>query len=330
MLTTRYEMIVRAATPITHAQENLGNQSIFARKTVRVPGGDRVSVPYLSGDAIRHQLREAAAYGTLHAAGLLDDPQLSEGALRLLFNGGMVTGRGDATSINLDRYRELVALFPPLALLGGCTDNRPIPGQINVDEGNLLCLEMRHLTPPWALAWLEANGERMESCRGLVEEVQRVRMDAALAPEKLRLLSDGAKANIQGRQLTSEKAHSDGDAKAKAESKSTMMPRTHERLVQGSLLWLGLEARTYGDLEWDAFNFAVACLLSNFRIGGKASTGHGKLEFVTGSRIHFQPAAAQIEAVGAELAPKTGDLYRAHVVARKEELATWLRSSVNS
>ena len=27
---------------------------------------------------------------------------------------------------NLDRYRELVNLFPPLAIFGGCTDNRPV------------------------------------------------------------------------------------------------------------------------------------------------------------------------------------------------------------
>lgn len=330
MQTTRFEMIVRAASPITHAQETIGNASIFARKLVRVPGGERVNVPYLSGDSLRHQLREAAAYGTLHEAGLLDDPQLSEGALRLLFAGGMVTGRGDASTINIDRYRELVALFPPLALLGGCTDNRPIPGQLNVDEGNLLCTEMRHLTPPWVLAWLEANGERLESCRGAIEEVQRVRMDPTLRPEAVKLLSDNARANVEGRLLASETAHTTGDSKAKAESKSAMMPRTHERLIQGSLLWVGLEARTYTPLEFDAFCFAVACLLGNFRVGGKGGTGHGRLEFVAGSRIHFQPAAANVEAVGAELAPKTGDIYRAHVRERKEALAEWLRSAVNS
>lgn len=330
MQQTRFEMIVRAVEPICHAQETIGNQSIFARKTVRLRGGDRVQVPYISGDAIRHQLREAAAYGTLHAAGLLDDPQLSEGALRLMFNGGMVTGRGDASVINMDRYRELVALFPPLALLGGCTDNRPVPGQINVDEGNLICAEMVHLMPPWVTEWLKSNGERIESCRASVEEVQRVRMDATLFPEKVKLLSDNARANVQGRMLKSEAAHESADSKAKAESKSAMMPRTHERLVQGTLLWVGIEARTYTDLEWDCFCYAVACLLSNFRVGGKAGTGHGRLEFVAGSRIHFNPGTVQADAVGSELAPKTGELYKAHVASRKDELKAWLQSAINS
>lgn len=326
----RYEMVVRARDPIAHAAETLGNASILNRKRVRVPGGDTVMVGYLSGDCIRHQLREAAAYGTLHAAGLLDDPQLSEGALRLLFAGGQVTGRGDASVVNLDAYRKLVALFPPLALLGGCADNRPIPGQVNVDEGNLLCSEMLHLTPPWVVKWATDNGERIESCRGAVEEVQRVRMDPTLVPEKVKLLSDAGKANVDGRLLKSEKAHEDADSKAKAESKSAMMPRTHERIVQGSLLWIGVEARTYTDLELDAFQFALACMLNNFRVGGKQAQGHGRLEFVAGARIRFEPSAGKLENVGAELAPKTGDLYKAHVTARKEELTTWLRGAVNA
>jgi hypothetical protein len=284
----------------------------------------------LSGDSIRHNIREAASYGTLQLADILDDPQLSEGALRLLFNGGMVTGKGDAAVINLDRYRELVALFPPLALLGGCADNRPIQGQLNVDEGNLICTEMLHLMPQWVIDWCRENNETIESCRSSIEEVQRVRMDATLQPEKLKLLSDNAKANVNARLLKSEKAHEEADSKAKSESKSAMMPRTHERLIQGSLLWIGIEARTYSDLEFDAFQFAVACLLNNFRVGGKLGTGHGRLEFVAGARIHFTPSAGTLERVGSELAPKVGDMYRQHVQLRKEELATWLRSNINS
>ncbi len=330
MQISRYEMIVRAQDPICHSQESIGNQSVFMRKKVRVPGGDVVMAPYITGDSIRHNLREAATYGTLHEAGILDDPQLSEGAARLLWNGGMVTGKGNAAVINLDRYRELVALFPPLALLGGCTDNRPIPGQLNVDEGNLICSELARLTPPWVVEWLAANNEKVDSFRSSVEEVQRVRMDSMLLPEKVKLLADGAKAKVNERLLKSERAHEDADSKAKAESKSGMMPRTHERLVQGSLLWIGIEARTYTDLEFDAFNFTVACLLNRFRVGGKHATGHGRLEFVAGARIHFQPSAGHFERVGAELAPKVGDLYKAHIAMRKEELTSWIRSEVNS
>lgn len=327
---TRYEMIVRAKQPIAHAQETIGNQSVLMRKRVRLPGGVYVQVPHVTGDTGRNKIRTAAALGTLHEAELLSDPQLSEGALRLLFAGGMMTGKGDAAVINIDRYRELVALFPPLALFGGCTDNRPVPGQVHVDDLNLICTEMRHLTPPWVLEWMERNGEKLDSCRASVEEVQRVRMDPVLKPEMHKLLNDTARANVQARQLTAEAAHETADSKLKAESKSAMLPRTHERIVQGSLFWFGIEARTYTDIEFDAFSFAVACLLNNFRVGGKQGTGHGLLEFVAGARIAFAPGAGKLENVGSELAPKTGELYRAHVRARKDELKAWLTSAINS
>lgn len=330
MQSTRYEMIVRCAEPLAHGQQTLGNQQIFMRKKVRLPGGQIAMLPYITGDTLRHQLRSAATYGTLHAAGMLDDPQLSEGALRLLFNGGSVTGKGNASVVNLDRYRELVALFPPLALLGGCTDNRPIQGQLNVDEGNLLCRELAHVTPPWVLEWAQQNNESVDTCRSLIEEVQRVRMDATLIPAQQKLLNEPARLEVQKRLLKSEKAHEEGDSKAAGESKSGMMPRTHERLIQGALLWWGVEARTYSDLEFDAFNFTLACLLQNFRVGGKQGQGHGRLQFVAGARIAFEPSAGKLEQVGQDLAPKTGDLYKAHVALRKDELAAWLRSAVNS
>jgi hypothetical protein len=330
VLQTRYEFIVRAAQPIAHASGTKGNISLAMSKKVRLPGGRTVLMPYVTGDTARHKLREAATYGTLHAAGLLDDPQLSEGASRLLFNGGSVTGKGNAAVVNLDRYRELVNLFPPLALFGGCTDNRPIPGQLKVDEGNLICAERRHLLPPWILKWCEDNGEQLDSYRDCLELATRVRMDATLDPGKVKLLSPEAQANVNARLLGSERAHETGDSKLAKETKSNMMPRQHQRIIEGSLMYFAIQCDTYSDVEFDAFNFSVGCLLNNFSVGGKSAQGHGRLEFLSGARISFAPSSGTLESVGAELAPKVGDLYRAYVVERKEALTAWLRSAVNS
>ena len=118
MQTTRYEFLVRAVDPIAHHQENIGNMAVFMRKRMVLPNGSVDRVPYITGDSIRHKVRESSAYATLDAAGLLDEPALSEGALRLLFSGGTVTKKGKANVIDVDAYRELVALFQPLALLG--------------------------------------------------------------------------------------------------------------------------------------------------------------------------------------------------------------------
>ena len=324
MQITRYEFLARAVDPIAHHEESLGNVSVFMRKRMMLPNGTVQRVPYITGDSIRHKAREAAVYATLDAAGLLDDPKLTEGALRLLFAGGMVTGKGDSSVINLDSYRELTTLFPPLALFGGCVDNRPLPGQLIVDEGNLVCQETIHTAPDWVHQYLDANKIELQTHRRLLEEVMRVRMDPTLSPEKVKLLSGEQQISVNRRLCASGKAHDDGDTKEAEREKSTMMPRSHERIIQGSLLWCALEARTYNALEADAFGYTVGCLLNNFTVGGKQATGHGRLKFVVGNRIHFAPTAGDLSAMGSELAGKTGTLFRAHIAEHRNQLITWL------
>jgi hypothetical protein len=268
----------------------------------------------------------------LHAAGILDDPQLSEGAARLLFAGGMLTGRGDAGTVNMDRYRQLVALFPPLALFGGCNDNRAIAGQLEVSEGNLVCQEMRRWLPGWAESWLTEHepGALEDTRRSVTEEVQRVRMDPLLSPANRNLLSDEARANVEGRLLKSETAHNDGDAAGAADSKSTMLPRTHERIAQGAYFWFSVTARTYSPLEEDAFDFTLGTALQDLRVGGKAGTGHGLLRFVSGARIHFTHAPGKLESTSDDVMRSRGNAYQDFVASKKEELTEWLRSKVNS
>lgn len=321
---TRYEFLARAIGPIAHHEESLGNVSVFMRKRMALPNGSVQRVPYITGDSIRHKAREAAVYATLDAAGLLDNPQLTEAALRLLFSGGTITAKGDASVINLDSYRELTSLFPPLALFGGCVDNRPMPGQLIVDEGNLVCEETLHTAPGWVHEWLKTNNVEPQTHRRLLEEVTRVRMDPTLSPEKVKLLSADQQIAVNRRLLASGKAHDDGDTKEAEKEKSTMMPRSFERIIQGSLFWCAIEARTYTPLEADAFDYTVGCLLNNFTVGGKAATGHGKLKFVAGNRIHFSPSAGSLEGMGSELAGKAGTMFRAHIAEHKDQLINWL------
>jgi len=327
---TRFECILEAKDPISHSSENIGNSAIFMRKKMRVRGGKIRMVPYITGDAMRHTMREAAVYATLEAAGMLsgDGPQLSRGALRLLFAGGAVTGKGDASTVNVDRYRELVALFPPLALFGGCTDNRPIPGQLIVDEGNVLCHETSSKAPSWVTQWLADHDEGLASYRAQVEEVQRVRMDPELIPGKLKLLNAAEHQEATNRALLSERAHTTGDAKDAKETKSKMMPRTHERLIQGTLFWWGCECRTYSELEEDAFKYIFGCLLSNFRVGGKLATGHGRLQLVAGAWGDMTPREQSMEPYA--LGKQIGSLYRDYIRENSGRLRDWLASEVNS
>jgi len=294
------------------------------RKKIVMPNGTVQSVPYITGDCIRNRARRASTFAMLDAAGLLGNESLTEAALKLMFSGGGVTEKGDASVINLDNYRELVALMPTLALFGGCTDNRPLPGQINIDEGNPICSETMHTAPDWVHEYLATNGISVLTQRRLIEEVTRVRMDPSTSPEMVKLLTPSEQVRVNGRLIASERAHEDGDAVEAKKNKSTIMPRSFERMLEGTLFLCGIEARTYNDLEADTFDYTVGCLLNNFTVGGKSNSGHGRLKFVCGNKIHFTPTSGSLADMGSGLAAKTGTLFKAHVEAHKSQIVDWL------
>lgn len=317
----RYDFVLEAQQPICHSQESFGNESVIMRRKVRQADGSWSLVPYLTGDTCRHGLREASAYAYLDAAGLLDDVQLGESALRLLFAGGTMTGRGDSARVSLDAYREMCEMCPPLALLGGCTDNRPVPGRLICDEAMLVCTEQRRYLPEWVLGW-EGLGE-LDTCRAHVEEVQRVRMDPSLDPGKRKLLTGDAEVEVTQRLGDGQRAHNDDDARAREESKSSMMPRRFERLAQGSLFYWSVVADTYSALDEDTLKVMVAAWLSDARVGGKRGTGHGLLRPVAMRDVSIKRPAEQTTALALD-GQTFGSLFRAHVAERKERIAKWL------
>jgi len=323
----QFSFVLEAETPVAHHEENIGNQSIFMRRKVRQPDGRFVRVPYLTGDSMRHGLRESGAYAFLDAAGLLES-SLTEAALRLLFAGGMVTGRGDAGVVNMDRYRELSTLCPPLKLLGGCCDNRTIPGQLEVDEATLICAEQSHRMPETVREWL--NGRESPSFREHLEVAQRVRMDPLLNPAKRELLLPADQVEVGRRLSSGEKAHTDDDAIARDESKSTMLPRTFERLAEGSLFWWRVTCHCMSDLDVDTFMVLIGAFLARCQVGGKRATGHGRLRCVKAWDIAIQrPAEAGTAVDPMSLGTRVGSLFRDHVATHKEQIKTWL-SQVNA
>lgn len=323
MQQTRIEIVLEAETGISHAEGTIGNVSVAMTRKARLPDGSFVRVPIVTADTMRHGLREAIVYATLDAAGLLtgDGPGLTEAAVRLLFSGGMLTGRGDSGAIKLDEWRKMLDSLPHLALFGGCCNNQMIPGQLVVSDALLICEETKHLVPAWQLDWCAAKGVTMASCRSHVEEEQRVRMDPMLQPEKRRLLESGAKDVVERRLVAREAAHDDDNAGAREATKSTMLPRTAEVIVPGSLFSWSVTATTYSDVEVDALHTALASFLANARVGGKRGTGHGKIRGLVANRIELARPSMASEAVDLNaLAPKMGQLYRAHVGERAEAI----------
>ena len=321
----RYEFLLRAETPIAHAEGTMGNHSIAMRRKIRLKDGSWAHVPIVTGDTMRHGLREAAAYAFLDAAGLLgSEAQLTEGALRLLFSGGMVTGRGDAGVINLDRYREMVELCPPLALLGGCCDSRVIPGRIECDDALLVCEESRELLPEWIVR--EAG--LLETSRAHIEVVQRVRMDPTLDPGKRKLLAPAAEVATVQRLTAGEAAHEADDAIERVDAKSSMLPRTHEAVVAGSLFSWSVTATSWSALDEDVVHTMIAAFLTDARVGGKRGTGHGRIKALQARGVTVNRPSERTDMLDAgALAPRVGEMFRAHVAERKERIARFLHEA---
>lgn len=328
----RYEFILEARQPISHAQENLGNTSVIMRQKVRKRDGSWCQVPIVTGDTMRHGLREAATYCLLECADMLGE-NLSESALRLLFAGGMITSSGP--TVDLEEYRRMVDLIPSLKLLGGCAGNRVIPGQLTVDPAILICQETQHLLPPWVLEWTAGpttGGHAgaiapaaLSSCRAHVEEVQRVRMDPCLDPGKRSLMLPAERARVEQRMLGSEAASKSEDHTAADATKSTMMPFRYERVAQGSLFYWGVQATCYNELDLDTLLVMVGAFLRNARVGGKRGTGHGWLWPVAAQDVQLANFSERMESlVLAEWTKSIGHMFREHVQARADKLREFL------
>lgn len=320
----RLQFLLQALSPIAHHAESDGNQAIFFRKKVVLPSGEIRSVPFVTADTMRHGLREAATMVYLDAAGLLDAPSLTEAALRLLFNGGMITGKGgDSGSVSLDAFRELQSLIPHLALLGGCARNRSIPGKVQVSDATLVCEETKHKLEPWQAA--EIGTRQLAGHRAYMANETRVRMDVLLDPGKRLLLTEGDQVRAAGRLVASEKASETGDAIAKDDAKSTMLPRSFETVCDGAVFSWTVDGTIQSELERDAFDLMVVAFLANARVGGKKGVGHGRLGVLSvadgyaAKRIALSRPAEQAGAMvlGDK---KVGQAFRAHVAANKDRI----------
>lgn len=328
----RFEFILEARQPISHAQENLGNTSVIMRQKVIRRDGTAAQVPIVTGDTMRHGLREAATYCLLECAGMLGE-NLSESALRLLFAGGMITSSGP--TVDLEEYRRMVDIIPSLALLGGCAGNRVIPGQMQVEPALLICEETSHLLPPWVHEWIAGPTTgahagtlapaKLGSSRGQIEEVQRVRMDPALDPAKRLLMLPGERARVEQRMLASEAASASEDHRLADASKSTMMPFRYERVCQGAKFWWSVNATCYTDLHLDTLLVMVGAFLRNARVGGKRGTGHGWLWPLAAQDIKLANFSERMDTLELATMDKTiGQTFRAHVQDRADKLREFL------
>lgn len=316
----KFEFLVRADTSLAHHEETYGNTAAAMRTKVRQPDGSFVRVPQITGDTLRHGLREATS--RLMLSLIEYQKGLSQEALQLLFAGGMVRGSAGAT-VDLGEYERMCELMPHIRMLGGCANNRMIPGRIQVDPGLLVCRETAHLMPEWVTE--ELGETEIQSARTHLERVQRVRMDPTLDPAKREMLTAGEQTMVQGRLLDSAKASQEEDSAGKTDAKSSMMPRRFEVVAQGSLFFTRVTARCSSPLDDDTLLTMLGAFYCDAQVGGKRGTGHGRISIYAARNVQVaipEERVSTFSLVGPD--SRAGKLYVQHVKDRADDIRRFL------
>lgn len=139
--------IMEADEPIHHGGEPDGNDNSFrTREVVTMEEGERgdyqpiqVDVPFISGNSIKHWLREQSALFALEALGF-EQGELDKSVTRLLFNGGNLQAGGGSQLADARRAEEI---FPALSLSGYAAGNQMSESTVKVKFAEVVCRENR-------------------------------------------------------------------------------------------------------------------------------------------------------------------------------------------
>lgn len=135
-----------ALAPISHlSDERAGNSTFFRTQSVLLLSGDQATVPVISGNSLRGQLRRFAVRR------MLADLEIEKAALppilyHFFFSGGSL-GKGETkTALPIERINALRAELPLIGLWGGTWAGTIMPGALRFRWIYPVCAETAHLT----------------------------------------------------------------------------------------------------------------------------------------------------------------------------------------
>src|SRR5690606_14222231 len=138
-------LTLTALSPISHGAGTSGNTQLLRTREVVGPDGSRASVPYISGNSLRHTLRAAFAWHLVRTLEV-EDGSLAKRTVDLLWSGGALPTPG--TPPAPDWIRRVPPLLPGLGLLGSSAKSDITAGTLWVDDADLVCAETAHRLPP--------------------------------------------------------------------------------------------------------------------------------------------------------------------------------------
>lgn len=153
ILTRCYWTLWTLLGPMAHgADEKSGNVTMFRRQwEFDALTGRRVSVPFISGNAIRGMWRDLVFGRWLQLLGL-KATDLPPAKAHALLAGGSVEAGSDTGAANPAARRAARELCPPWDLFAGCIEQQIMGGRAHVHDASLVCREkawqVAHLVEP--------------------------------------------------------------------------------------------------------------------------------------------------------------------------------------
>ena len=230
-----------AVSPLHHgafSDIDTGNVTAFRRIAIALPDGRHVSVPHVSGSALRGQVRRILMRGLLDACGVTPESAGARPYQRLyaaLANGGHL--EGSEASVDPARISALRAALPPLSALGAALYTWQLAGRVEV--GAL-----------WPVAQETALGGQVSDPGGALRPVEDMVVEY------------------------SHTRHVDRDEHDPATSGVTPMPVTIEVLIPGTMLEARISTRRATDIEASALAWALEHIEA---VGAKSGSGLGRV-----------------------------------------------------
>lgn len=260
----KINILATALEPIHHGAGVSGNTQLLRVQETVLPDGRSVRTPFVSGNSLKHLVREHGARFALNALGVKDGV-LTKGITDLLFTGGALTKIG--SNINLARARELERLFPLLGLCGYSAGNSMSTSKLGVDNLHLACEENAWRMPEEVRA-LPIAAKRAGYLRG---EEFGTRHESSRRPHVARMLTSGETKRLEA--LTEKKEKGD----------SLQMIYEFEVVKPGAVFWGAMHLDDAAPMEVAALKSAMSAACQGeasdggllFRIGAKQGVGYG-------------------------------------------------------
>lgn len=289
-------LTLTALDPISHGAGTSGNTQLLRTQDVLQPDGRRVSVPYVSGNSLRHTLRAALAWHLVRTLGL-PERSLPKAVVDLLWSGGALSETGN--QVNLETARRVSTTLPALSLMGFSARSDITAGTLWADNVHLVCAENAFRLPAHLAGHPHAalpGGAMRGEAFGTRHDVRGTPVDRYIA-----MLTATGEDGI------------DLGLSAPVEPATTQMIYDMQVIKPGAVLYTGLHllAPTPGHIAALAVAVDEAMPQVDGRrvlaLGGKRSTGYGACAVNDGLDALGDLAALRA-AYEAHLAERRGDI----------------------